>query len=77
MYFYGYVVFFYSMLLIMSYIMLLVMAYRYSTSYKRWTDDYIKHMVDSTPYVPGVSIVAPAYNESKTIIDNVNSLLKL
>lgn len=77
LYFYGYVVFFYSTLLIISYVMLLVMAYRYSTSYKRWTDDYIKHMVDSTPYVPGVSIVAPAYNESKTIIDNVNSLLKL
>lgn len=77
LYFYGYVVFFYSTLLILSYIMLLVFAYRYSKGYKRWTDDYIKHMVDSTPYVPGVSIVAPAYNESLTIIDNVNSLLKL
>lgn len=77
LYFYGYVVFFYSTLLILSYIMLLVFAYRYSKGYKRWTDDYIKHMVDSTPYVPGVSIVAPAYNESMTIIDNVNSLLKL
>lgn len=77
LYFYGYVVFFYSTLLILSYIMLLVFAYRYSTGYKHWTDDYIKHMVDSTPYVPGVSIVAPAYNESMTIIDNVNSLLKL
>lgn len=77
LYFYGYTVFFYSMLLIMVYVSLLVMAYLYSTRYKRWTDDYIKHMVDSTPYVPGVSIVAPAFNESMTIIDNVNSLLKL
>ncbi len=77
LYFYGYIVFFYSLLLISTYVMLLVMAYKYSKNYKRWTDDYIKHMVDSTPYVPGVSIVAPAYNEEKTIIDNVNSLLNL
>ncbi|MBQ0023699.1 MAG: glycosyltransferase family 2 protein [Prevotellaceae bacterium] len=77
LYFYGYIVFFYSLLLISTYVMLLIMSYKYSKNYKRWTDDYIKHMVDSTPYVPGVSIVAPAFNESKTIIDNVNSLLNL
>ena len=74
--FYGYIIFFYSLALILSYVILLIMAYIYSTHYKRWTDDYIKHMVDSTPYVPGVSIVAPAYNEEKTIVDNVLSLLK-
>ncbi len=74
--FYGYVIFFYSLALIASYIALLIMAYIYSSGYKRWSDDYIKHMVDSTPYVPGVSIVAPAYNEEKTIVDNVNSLLR-
>ena len=33
-------------------------------------------MVDSTPYVPGVSIVAPAYNEEVTVVDNVRSLLR-
>lgn len=76
-YFYGYMVFFYSLALIVVYSSLVVMAYRYSSKYKRWTDNYIRHMVDSTPYVPGVSIVAPAFNESKTIIDNVNSLLQL
>lgn len=76
-YFYGYIVFFYSLAIITVYSSLVVMAYRYSSRYKRWTDDYIRHMVDSTPYVPGVSIVAPAFNESKTIIDNVTSLLQL
>jgi len=73
---YGYLIFFYSLGLIVSYIALLVMAYIYSTRYKQWSDDYIKHMVDSTPYVPGVSIVAPAYNEEKTIVTNVRSLLR-
>lgn len=32
-------------------------------------------MIDTSPYTPGVSIVAPAYNEERTIVDNVNSLL--
>jgi cellulose synthase/poly-beta-1,6-N-acetylglucosamine synthase-like glycosyltransferase len=74
--FYGYIIFFYSLALITSYVALLIMAYIYSSNYKRWSDDYIKHMVDSTPYVPGVSIVAPAYNEEKSVVDNVRSLLR-
>lgn len=77
LYFYGYVVLGYSLLLIASYVMLLVFAYQYSTGCKQWSDDYIRHMVQSSPYVPGISIVAPAYNEEKTIIDNVRSLLKM
>ena len=48
------------MLLIATYVMLLVFAYRYSTGYKRWSDDYIRNMVQSAPYVPSISIVAPA-----------------
>ena len=65
------------MLLIATYVMLLVFAYRYSTGYKRWSDDYIRNMVQSAPYVPSISIVAPAYNEEKTIVDNVRSLLNM
>lgn len=75
-YFYGYLVFFYSITLMLSYVTLLVLAYRYGARYLRWTDDHIRHSVDSSPYVPGVSIVAGAYNEEKTIVENVNSLLK-
>ncbi len=76
LYFYGYIVFFYSLTLMISYVTLLILSYRYSTRYLRWTDDHIRHSVDSSPYVPGVSIVAPAYNEEKTIVDNVQSLLR-
>lgn len=65
------------MLLIATYVMLLVFAYRYSTGYKRWSDDYIRNMVQGAPYVPSISIVAPAYNEEKTIVDNVRSLLNM
>lgn len=75
-YFYGFIVFFYSLTLMISYVMLLIFAYRYGSRYLRWTDTHIRHSVDSSPYVPGVSIVAGAYNEEKTIVENVNSLLK-
>ena len=74
--FYGYFVFFYSLLLIFSYIFLIVMAYSYTSHYKRWTLDYVQQMVETSPFTPGVSIVAPAYNEGVNIVENVNSLLQ-
>lgn len=73
---YGYAIFFYSLLLILSYVGLLVMSYIYSSRYRKWIDDYIRHSIERNNMVPGVSIVAPAYNEEKTIVDNVTSLLK-
>ena len=73
--FYGYIVFFYSLSLIFAYVMLVVNAYRYTGKYNRWSDDYMRQMVNYSPYTPGVSIVAPAYNEEVTVVDNVNSLL--
>lgn len=76
LYFYGYIIFFYSLALMISYVLLLVLAYRYSHRYLFWSNDYIRHSVDTSPQVPGVSVVAPAYNEEKTIVDNVNSLLQ-
>lgn len=73
--FYGYLIFFYSLGLIISYVILLVMAYRYTSNYQQWTDNYMKRMVEYSPFTPGVSIVAPAYNEEVTVVDNVRSLL--
>lgn len=77
LYFFGTIVFIYSMLLLASYVMLLIFAYQYSSRYKQWSDDYIRNMMQSSPYVPGISIIAPAFNEEKTIIDNVESLLRM
>ncbi|MBQ0073083.1 MAG: glycosyltransferase family 2 protein [Prevotella sp.] len=73
---YGYFVFFYSLAIILSYVFLLVMAYMYSSNYRRWTLDYVQQMVETSPFSPGVSIVAPAYNEGLNIVENVNSLLR-
>lgn len=77
LYFYGYFIFFYSLGLIATYLFLLVSAYKYATNYNRWTKSYIRNMVDNSPFTPGVSIVAPAYNEEVTVVDNVNSLLQM
>ncbi len=77
LYFYGTIIFYYSMGLILSYILLLIFAYIYSSRYHKWTDDHISSAVENSPFAPAVSIVAPAYNECKTIVDNVNSLLRL
>mgnify|MGYP004459164021 FL=1 len=77
LFFFGYVILGYSLLLIVSYVMLLVFAYKYSFRYRQWSNKYICNMVQSSPFVPGISVVAPAYNEEKTIVDNVRSLLKM
>ncbi len=75
-YFYGYVVFFYSMGLIVSYVVLMWLAGIGIVRRKRGGMSlYAKEIIDSSPYTPGVSIIAPAYNEERTIVENVNSLL--
>ena len=76
--FYGYFVFFYSISLIISYMGLVCLSFISQRSSKMFFDvAYVKDMLSGSPYTPGISIVAPAYNEEKTIIDNVSSMLAL
>ena len=76
LYTYGYLVFFYSMALMFSYVMLVALSFRETRrSRHSLSDIYVKKIFDNSPYTPGVSIVAPAYNEENTIVDNVKSLL--
>ncbi|MBQ5730057.1 MAG: glycosyltransferase, partial [Bacteroidaceae bacterium] len=42
---------------------------------KYYSAEYIKRILLNSPHTPGISIVAPAYNEETTVVDNVNSLL--
>lgn len=74
---YGFAIFFYSLALVLSYSTLLILAYIHSSKYMKWTNDHILYAVEGSPFAPGVSIVAGAYNEEKTIVDNVTSLLQL
>ena len=62
-YFYGYVVFFYSMGLIISYVILMWLAEIGIFRKKRGPLSlYTKQIIEKSPYTPGVSIIAPAYN---------------
>lgn len=77
LYAYGYLVFFYSMALIALYVMLIWLAYlEQRKSRHAMSDSYVRQIFRHSPYTPGVSIVAPAYNEEKTIVNNVKSLLR-
>lgn len=76
--FYGYFVFFYSMTLIASYAFL---CWKSSVELKRFRRVLIapllRRIINNSPYTPGVSIIAPAYNEGRTIVESVRSLLNL
>ena len=72
-------VFSYSILLLTSYVILVFMSRQAQNQLEinLPDDETIKYMMQGSPLAPAVSIIAPAFNEEVTIIDNVNSLLKI
>ena len=76
--FFNYFVLFYSGALILSYIIMVLLAWRKHRRHKTYHNEaHTVRLLRRSPYSPGISIVAPAYNEEKTIITNVLSLLSL
>ncbi len=77
-YFFSYIIFFYATALVLMYIMLMVLSYiktlRYKYTYTTREENFLKDFPDEAP---GISIVAPAFNEEVIILDSVNSLLNL
>ena len=76
--FFNFFVIFYSGFLVLSYIWMVILALRKHRLHviyhnEKNTIEELRH----SPYATGISIVAPAYNEERTIIDNVHSLLSL
>ncbi len=78
-YVFSYLVFGYTLLILMSYLYLVIQSYRAQSKLKvdMPDDETIKFLLKGSPLTPGVSIIAPAYNEEVTIIDNVNSLMHI
>ena len=78
-YIFSYIVFGYTMLILLSYLFLVVQSYRAQRHLKiDMPDDMsIKYSLQGSPLTPGVSIIAPAFNEEVTIIDNVHSLMQI
>lgn len=76
--FFNYFVFFYSGCLIIAFVILMFLSFTSLKMRKRYhVENYVRKVLETSPYTPGISIIAPAYNEETTIIDNVNSLLSV
>lgn len=74
--FFNYFVFFYTSFLAISFIVMMFLSFTALKLRRSFYDDiYVHKVLENSPYTPGISIIAPAFNEQTTIIDNVDSLL--
>jgi len=70
-------IFIYAVAISSAYLILAVMSILEMRTYMR-KNYFVGHkMILSSPLAPGISLIAPAYNEGLTIIDNVKSLLSI
>jgi hypothetical protein len=76
-YFVNTLIFIYAVTVAVLYLMLALLSMSEMLKYmrKNYFVDY-KYIL-SSPFAPGISLIAPAYNEGLTIIDNVKSLLSI
>lgn len=76
-YFLTYAVFAYSLTLLLFYVFIALLSIGETRKYihKNKFTDY--RLLASSPHAPSVSVLAPAYNEGATIVENVRSLLSL
>lgn len=67
------------MALLLSYMCLVILSYKAQKKSKIDipSDATLKYLMKGSPLTPGVSIIAPAFNEEVTIIDNVYSLMQV
>lgn len=72
-----YGIFAYSSVLLLSYIAIGLFSIGETRKYIHKNDITDYRLLASSPHAPSVSILAPAYNEGATIIENVRSLLSL
>jgi cellulose synthase/poly-beta-1,6-N-acetylglucosamine synthase-like glycosyltransferase len=75
--FFQYGLWLYSIVLLMSYLLIAVFAIIEIRRYLRSASFTDYSILASSPQAPGISILAPAYNEGATIVDNVRSLLSI
>ena len=76
-YFFANIIFYLTLILFSSYLMLGIASAFALRKYLRKNSFINYNSLVLSPLSPRVSIIAPAYNESNTIIDNVRTLLSL
>lgn len=75
---FGYLIFFYSIALMASYVGMVILAFQSLRRYLNTNrDTYGRKLLETSPHAPGVSIVAAAYNEEDVVIACVESFLRL
>jgi len=67
----------YAICIALFYIFLAIVSVFVLRNYLRRNSFVNYEMILSSPFAPSISIIAPAYNEEKTIIDNIRALLSL
>jgi cellulose synthase/poly-beta-1,6-N-acetylglucosamine synthase-like glycosyltransferase len=75
--FFEYYVFFYASALFLLYIILGIFSLIAIKRYKTFNSKFDDSILINSPETPSISVIAPAYNEEKTIIVNVRNLLTL
>jgi cellulose synthase/poly-beta-1,6-N-acetylglucosamine synthase-like glycosyltransferase len=75
--FFTYGIFLYSALLLMSYLLIALFSIGEIRKHMRKSAFTDYRAMASSPHVPSVSILAPAYNEGLNIVENVRSLLSI
>ncbi len=73
--FYQYAVFIYGTSLLMCYGLLAMMSLANIRRYQKKNANVDYNIIVESPLAPGISVIAPAFNEGVTIISNVRSLL--
>ena len=78
-YIFSYAIFIYSVAIMLSYLVLAILSLRAQREQRITTpsDAGIRYQFHGSPLTPSVSIIAPAFNEEVTIIDNVRSLMQI
>lgn len=75
--FFEYGIFFYCMFILSSYVIISLLSTKEVLKYTKRKSILEHDTLISSPYQPSISIIAPAYNESVTIVDNIRSLLSI
>ena len=73
----GQFIFFFTIVLLLSYIMLGTFSAISLNKYFKKNSFVNFNTLVTSPLSPTISIIAPAYNEGKSIIDNIRTLLSL
>ena len=75
--FYEYFIFYYGLTLLFTYLLLTFFSVIAIRGYIKRNSYTQNDTIVFSPFAPGISVIAPAYNEEITIVANVHSLLTL